>query len=401
MEIFGVGIVLGLALGLFAGVYFGGRLATSRDSGELGAEQARREASEAALAREKQIFESQLAEMKTTFQGLASETLEASNKNFLGLATERMKPLKDQLDKLQAETRQMEEKRSKAYGSLASELEALRLSTVSLQEQSTALSNTLRGSSQARGMIGEMILRNIVELAGMTKHCDFVEQKQTSGGGRPDIVVHLPGGGSIPIDAKFPLAAFQDAIRSDDPGVRDAKLVEHANALKGHVDALKKRDYSAELAGDVDFTVLFLPGDHLLAAAYEYKPDLQEKALADRILIATPVTLVALLRTVGLYWKQNDLAKGAREIQEQADELHKRIRVFVNHFASVGKHLGQAQDAFNSAVGSYQSRVLPAGQKLEALNATREELPEVEPVEKAMRTLPAGSSAEPSDSDEA
>jgi DNA recombination protein RmuC len=238
-------------------------------------------------------------------------------------------------------------------------------------------------------VIGEMILRNIVEVAGMTKHCDFFEQKQTAGGGKPDIVVKLPGGGRIPIDAKFPLAAFQDAIAAEDPKVRDAKLIQHADALKTHVDALKKRDYTADLDGEVDFTVLFLPGDHLLAAAYEHNPGLQEKALKDHILIATPVTLVALLRTVGLYWKQHDLAEGAREIQVQSEELHKRVTTFANHFAGIGKHLGQAQESYNKAVGSYESRVLPAGRQLETLNATKGELPEIAQIDKPMRAITA------------
>ena len=380
---------LALFLGLVVGAALGGLFAASRYRGQLAAEQARREDREASAARERELFENQLAEMKTTFQGLASETLEASNESFLNLAAERMKPLREELAKLQTETKAMETRRSEAYGSLTTELAALRESTAALRQQSTALSTALRGSAQARGVIGEMILRNIVELAGMTKHCDFAEQAQTTEGGRPDILVKLPGGGFIPIDAKFPLAAFQDASQATDPDVRSAKLAQHANALKSHVDELKKRDYTAGLEGDVDFTVLFLPGDHLLAAAYEHRPELLEKALGDRILIATPVTLVALLRTVGLYWRQHDLAEGARDIQVQAQELHKRVAKFVSYVAGIGKYLGQAQDAFNRAVGSYETRVLPAGRELESLNSTQGELPEIRRVETAVRTLQA------------
>lgn len=385
-----------LLIGLAVGAAFGFFLAAHRGRGDLAeveaalaAERARAEEKEAAGAREKELFERQLAEMKTTFKGLASESLESSNKSFLGLATERMKPLLEKLDKLEKETKAMETARSKAYGSLEAELKSLSLSTASLQEQSTALNTALRGSSQTRGVIGEMILRNIVEVGGMTKHCDFFEQKQTAGGGRPDIVVKLPGGGRIPIDAKFPLAAFQDAISAEDPKVRDAKFTQHAADLKKHVDTLKKRDYTADLDGEVDFTVLFLPGDHLLAAAYEHNPGLQEKALADRILIATPVTLVALLRTVGLYWKQRDLAEGAREIQVQAEELHKRVATFVGHFSGIGKYLGQAQESYNSALGSYERMVLPAGKRLEELNATKGALPEPMLIDKPVRTITA------------
>ena len=385
-------LLIGLAVGAALGAFFAanrGRGDLAEAQSALAAERARAEEKEAAGVREKEFIEKQLAEMKTTFKGLASESLESSNKSFLGLAKERMEPLVEKLKELQKETKAMETKRSEAYGSLKNELQSLRTSTVSLQEQSTALATALRGSSQTRGVIGEMILRNIVEVAGMTKHCDFFEQKQTAGGGKPDIVVKLPGGGRIPIDAKFPLAAFQDAIAAEDPKVRDAKLIQHADALKTHVDALKKRDYTADLDGEVDFTVLFLPGDHLLAAAYEHNPGLQEKALKDHILIATPVTLVALLRTVGLYWKQHDLAEGAREIQVQSEELHKRVTTFANHFAGIGKHLGQAQESYNKAVGSYESRVLPAGRQLETLNATKGELPEIAQIDKPMRAITA------------
>ena len=186
-----------------------------------------------------------------------------------------------------------------------------------------------------------MILRNIIEMAGMTKHCDFLEQVQTPDGGRPDIVVNLPGKGQIPIDAKFPFAAYHEAMETEDPAARESLLQQHATDLTRHIDELRRRDYATALGGQIDFTVLFLPGEHLLSAAFEQKPELLERALADRILIATPVTLVALLRTVGLYWKQHDLAEGAREIQEQASDLHKRIGIFVGHLANLGKNLGK------------------------------------------------------------
>lgn len=382
--------IIVFVIGLFAGAVLGGLFAAGRSREKLAAAQARAEERDAANTREKETLDASLAKMETIFKGLAAESLEHSNKSFLGLATERMKPLEEKLGALQKETQAMEAKRSEAYGSLRNELQSLRDSTTALQEQSTALATALRGSSQTRGKIGEMILRNIVEFAGMTRHCDFFEQKQIAGGGKPDLVVNLPGGGRIPIDAKFPLAAFQDATAAEDPKLRDAKLLQHANDLKEHVKELKRRDYAADLDGEVDFTVLFLPGDHLLAAAYEHNPELQEKALADRILIATPVTLVALLRTVGLYWKQHDLAENAREIQKQAETLHKRVLDFFAHLAGIGKHLGQALDSYNRAVGSYERRVLPAGRQLEQMNATRGELPELPQVEKPLRALPSG-----------
>jgi len=301
-----------------------------------------------------------------------------------------MKPLEEKLGALQKETQAMEAKRSEAYGSLRSELESLQSATVALQQQSTALTTALRGSSQTRGQLGELALHNIVRFAGMTEHCDFFEQKMISGGGRPDMVVKLPGGGLIPIDSKFPGSAFMEAMQQNDPKLRDAKLLQHASDLSKHVKELKRRDYAAALEGEVDFTVLFLPGDHLLAAAQEKNGEIIGEALTDRILIATPVTLVALLRTVGLYWKQHDLAENAREIQKQAETLHKRVGDFFSHLAGVGRYLGQALNSYNQAVGSYERRVLPAGRQLEQMNATRGELPELPQVEKPLRALPSG-----------
>jgi DNA recombination protein RmuC len=281
----------------------------------------------------------------------------------------------------------MEEKRAKAYGSLHKELEGLRDSTRTLQEQSSQLTTALRGSSQARGRYGELLLRNVVEMAGMTEHCDFIEQETTETGQRPDVVVKLPPKGLIPIDAKCPMSAFLDAVAADDPKTRDALFLKHSKDLREKVRELKKADYASQLDGEIDFTVMFLPGDDLLAAAFKYDPDLQEYAINNRVLIATPVTLVALLRTVGVYWRQHDLAQGAKEIQHWAEELHKRVATFVGHFAAIGKHLGQAQESYNQAIGSYERRVRPAGQKLEQLNATQGELPEVAEVEEPVRQL--------------
>jgi DNA recombination protein RmuC len=183
------------------------------------------------------------------------------------------------------------------------------------------------------------------------------------------------------------MSAFLDAVAADDPKTREALYIKHAKELRQKVRDLKKADYAAQLEGKVDFTVMFLPGDDLLAAAFKYDPKLQEDALNSRVLIATPVTLVALLRTVGVYWKQHDLAQGAEEIQEWARELHKRVVTFVEHLAGIGKHLGQAQDSYNKTIGSYERRVRPAGQKLEQLNAVQGELPEVAEVEESVRQL--------------
>ena len=233
----------------------------------------------------------------------------------------------------------------------------------------------------------EVVLRNIAEFAGMTRHCDFHEQGADSSGQRPDMVVRVPDGGEIPVDAKFPLAAYDRANETDDPEERARQLAQHARDLKAHVNELARRDYSEFTKGDVDFTVLFLPGDHLLAAAFDADADLQTMAFEKRVLITTPVTFVALLRTVGLYWRQHQLAENAQEIATEAKELMGRLGKFIEHFSKVGKGLSQALGAYNSAVGSYERRILPSGRRVAELQALPAELPDINAIEGEVRPV--------------
>jgi DNA recombination protein RmuC len=390
-------VFIGGTIGLLAGWLLAGSRARHAQAAlhaallearsKLAAGEARTQERALSTERERVLFASQIKEMKLQFESLATKVLDKTREGLLDATTERMKPLTKELERLHKETLAMEEKRAKAYGAIGKELESLQSATALFTETSTALTTALRGSSKARGDFGEMSLHNIVKFAGMTEHCDFLEQKKTADGSQPDLIVKLPGDGLIPIDAKFPLAAYWDANTTDDPKQQAIHLRQHAKDMRAHVRELTRRDYASQLDGNVDYTVMFLPGDHLLAAAFEVTPTLQEDAIAQRILIATPVTLVALLRTVGLYWKQQDLADNAREIHLHAEELHERIATFVHHLAKVGRHLEQAQGTYNEAVASYESRVLPAGRRLEALNATKSELPELIPAAKPMREL--------------
>ena len=208
-------------------------------------------------------------------------------------------------------------------------------------------------------------------------------------GTRPDMVVRLPGGdGRIPVDAKAPMDAYMRAMDATDPDARAAALDDHAAALRTHVRALARRDYAATLGTRVDFTVLFVPAEPILAAAFEADPALQTDAMEGRILIATPVTLVALLRTVGLYWRQADLAQNAQQIAEAAGTLHERVRTFTEHLESLGCSLEKAIRHWNAAVGSYESRLLPAGRELEKLQppaAASKALPDLAAVNNAPR----------------
>lgn len=363
------------------------REAQVRIEGEL--ETARAVAAQAEMAAQQraQWLELQKKEMEKTFTALSSKALESSSQSFLERASERMKPVTEQLGKLEKVTNEMEKTRQEAYGTLRTQLGVLHEATESYRVQSERLSAALTGSSQARGRIGEMVLRNIAELAGMTRHCDFHEQGADASGQRPDMVIRVPDGGEIPVDAKFPLAAFDRANEAADPEERERYLVQHARDLKAHVTELARRDYSEFTKGDVDFTVLFLPGDHLLAAAFSADADLQAAAFKKRVLITTPVTLIALLRTVGLYWKQQALTENAQEIAMEAKELMSRIGNLAEHFSRVGRGLGQAVTAYNRAVGTYERRIVPSGRRVAELQGLQGDLPDIPAIDADVRSI--------------
>ena len=332
-------------------------------------------------------------ELEDSFKALSAAALEGSTKQFLELAEQRWKttreeagadlekrkqaietllaPLTENLKKLDVKTGEMEKERRGAYEGLKEHLAQLQSATATLQDKTTTLASALRGT-QARGRWGELALRNIAELAGMTEHCDFEEQTTTSEGGRPDMVVNLPDGRYIAVDAKVPLAGYLKAVEASDEEGRQAGLREHVQAVRSHIKTLAARDYSAGIEGDVDMVVLFLPGDPFLAAAFGEEPELQVEALRSRVLLATPTTLVALLRTVAIYYQQRTLAENAREIADTARDLYDRAAKFGEDLAKTGRGLKTAVDAYNSAVGSFERRFLPMGQKLENLKVTEQ-----------------------------
>ncbi len=329
-------------------------------------------------------------QLEDSFQALASKALDANSKRLLEQTGGKLEPLEKQLEKLSKATEEMEKRRAGAYGELGSQLRELQQSTIRLQSESEKLSTALRGSSQARGDWGETQLKNLVEMAQMSEHCDYQLQYVTDDGLRPDMVVSLPGKRVIPIDSKAPMAAFQDAMNATDDTIRAAKLKQHAADVRGHVRALKSKDYSSSLEHSVDFTVMFLPGDALLAAALLESPDLFEEAQKGGVLLATPVTLLALLRTVRMSWDNLQVEENAREIQKLASELFERFIKFGEHFAKSGKALDNATKAYNDAVGNFERRVIPTGRKLAQLRIGKEDnLPEPLPVEREVRELHA------------
>jgi DNA recombination protein RmuC len=340
--------------------------------------------------------------MEDAFQALAASALRGSREEFLKIADrdleERRKgiesllaPLRETLGRLEARTGEIEKAREGAYRGLEEQLRGLREATAALQEKTTTLASALKGS-QVRGRWGEIALRNVVELAGMTEHVDFTEQEAVGDGKIPDMVVRLPGGRFIAVDSKVPYSAYVEATEATTEEVRERALDRHVAALREHIRTLAARDYASAVEGEVDLVVLFLPADSFLAAAFAREPELQNQALRARVLLATPTTLLALLRTVAIYWQQKALAENAERIAEVARDLYERAALFGEHLAKVGRGLSSAVRAFNQAAGSFEGRLLPIGRRLEELKvseASKRVLEAPPPVEEAPRELAA------------
>lgn len=347
---------------------------------------ARVEEKERAIELQRRTAEELKRELETSFQALAGHALQRNSEHLITVAGQKFAPFDEQLKQLRRATEELEGKRERAYGTLQEQLLSLRTSTTELRSQSEKLATALRGSSQARGRWGEATLRRLVELAGMEQHCDFDQQSATSSGLRPDLVVRLPGKGAIPVDAKVPLAAYLDAEDAPDEEGRRSLLAAHAAALKTHVRELARRDYARELGGQIDFSILFVPGEPFVAAGFRADPELFDWALAQRVLIASPVSLLALLRTVRMNWDHVAVEQNAREIRDAALKLVEAARVFYEHFERVGAGLGRSVEAYNKAARSYEARMLPRARSLAELGLSEAAaLPELTPVSEAPR----------------
>ena len=407
-------LALGLLLGWLLGARRGARAATLLDSETRRREESERAlsgerqraaaaASEAAVLRERaaraqeqieeqrRFLETARVDLENSFRSLSAAALQGSTEQFLALAEQRLstsrgqavqdleerrvaieslvRPMKESLTRLDERTLELERGRIEAYTKLEGHVNALAASTLSLQTRTMELASALRGSSQQRGRWGEIALKNVVELAGLSEYSDFEEQV-TIDGGRPDLVVRLPGKRFIAVDSKAPLTAYLESVEATSEEGRRAALLRHARDLRGHVKALSQRDYGRAIDGSLDLVVLFLPGDPYLTAAAATDPELQLGALRSKVLIATPTTLLALLRTAAHFWQQNALAENAQKIGEVAKLLHERVMVFAEHLAKVGSHLEKTTRAYNEAVGSFESRLRPLGSRLDALRVT-------------------------------
>ena len=374
---------------------------------------------------EKKAAEDQLQQLredrkslKESMQAFSAEQMERNRDQFLKHAEERLGvseskhaselekrhesiekqflSFREQMEKFEEQHRKIEKSRSESFSALDQQVKLLAEQTDKVGAEAASLSTALKGSSQTRGRWGEMALENICEMAGMTKHCDFVLQDQEGSGKRPDLVVNMPGKGKIPVDAKVPLAAYDRALEATDPDQQRAELEAHGKTVRMTMLDLAKRDYPTVVGGKVDFTVMFIPIESVASAAFAVQPNLQEEAMRNKILIATPVTLIALLKTVALYWQQEELAENAQKIWEESSQLHDRLKTFTDHFGKVGGNLTKALNAYNSAVGSYQGRVLPKARSIESMTmktGAKDTLPDLSVIDGSVRGLDSGSPA--------
>lgn len=281
-----------------------------------------------------------------------------------------VKPLKESLEKVDAKIGEIEKTRAGAYSQLTEQLKGLAATQATLQSETTKLSRSLRSTSTA-GRWGELQLQRVVELAGMVEHVDFIQQT-AAGDFRPDLIVRLPGGKSIAVDAKAPMQAYLEALEAADESVRKAKFTDHARAVRSHIDTLGNKAYWKAIQPAPEFVVLFIPGEAFYSAALRYEPDLFERGTSVGVILASPATLIALLKAAAYGWKQEALSKNADAIRQLGLELHERVAAVADNLDTLGQRLTQTVSAYNSTVSSIEGRVLVTGRKLEKLGAGSE-----------------------------
>jgi DNA recombination protein RmuC len=339
------------------------------------------------LSEQKALLEDARQKLTETFRSAAAEALAGSNQGFLLLAEEKLqglvRPLNETLTNYQKEARSLEEKRLQEVGLVGQQL-------TTLQNETAKLVNALR-SPQVRGRWGEIALRRTAELAGMSLHCDFVEQHtlfSEEGSVRPDMIVRLPAGREVVVDSKVPLEGFLQALEATTEPEREAALQRHASQIQQHVTKLAAKDYWDQLSSTPEFVVLFIPNDSFLAAAAEKAPDLIESAIAKKVIIATPATFIALLRAIAYGWRQEALAENAERISQLGQELYDRLATLAEHFSKLGGSIGKAVEAYNLAVGALESRVFPSARRFKELGAgTKKEVEELPLVNQRVRPL--------------
>jgi DNA recombination protein RmuC len=370
------------------------------------------------IQKEREIaFEAANAQLTRAFSDLANQSLKSNSETFLQLAEQNLgtqqekakrelserekavealvKPIRESLDASQKQIAELEKSRSEAYGSIKSQLEEMHSSQKTLKQETQNLVNALR-RPEVRGRWGEITLRRLVELAGMVEHCDFQEQVHTVSEGqiiRPDMVVRMPDRRELVVDVKTPLDAYLEAVEAKDDAQRKLGLERHAKNVHAHIRMLASKAYWDQFEESPEFVILFIPGDQFLSAALNEKPDLIEYALSKQIILATPTSLVALLKAVAYGWRQVSLAENAREIRTLAEDLYGRLSSFVGHMNTMGRQLARSVEHYNKAVGSLERSVLPGARKFVELGVhEKKEMEKLETLDPVPRTMIEGGS---------
>ncbi len=372
------------------------------------------EAAEAAknLAEQKELLEQARAKLSDTFKALSDDALKSNNQAFLELAKKSLenvltdakgdlgkrqeaiqslvKPLTDSLKRYEEHVNALEQSRQKAYGTLEEQLRALAGTHQQLEKETRNLVTALR-TPQVRGRWGEVSLHRVVELAGLSEHCDYSEQvtvNSANGRLRPDMVVNLPGGRRIIVDAKVALDAYLSALSAETDQERQEHLVHHARQMRTHMQQLSQKSYWDQFDVTPEFVVMFVPGESFFHAALDQDHSLIEDGMRDGVVLATPTTLIALLRAVAYGWRQEQLAQNAQEISEIGRQLYDRLRTLAEHFTDMGRSLTRATEAYNRTVGSLEARVFPAARRFKELGVTAgDDIPAVEQQDTTPRSL--------------
>lgn len=379
---------------------------------QLAESRARLEAETKAAGEKQALLERAETKLTDTFKALSADALRNSSETFLQLAKSSLgrqaeeakgeiekrktaietlvRPVAESLGKFELRIGEIEKAREGAYAELREQVRALGEGQLGLQRETASLVRALRQPT-GRGQWGEMQLRRVVELAGMQEHCDFETQHHSVNDEgkrlRPDLVVRLPGGKSVVVDAKTPMDGYLDALEATEDAVREEALLRHALQVRKHIEQLSSKNYAAQFAHAPEFTVLFLPSESFFSAALQSDPGLIERGVNQGVILATPTTLIALLRAVAYGWRQEALAENAREISALGRTLHERLGKLGEHFAKLGRSLGSAVDHYNGAVGSFETRVLTSARKFEELKAASTTLPNLEAIDRVPREL--------------
>jgi DNA recombination protein RmuC len=351
--------------------------------------------------------------MVDTFKSAASDALTQNNKQFLDLAKthletqvkeaegdldqrktaieEMLKPVKESIDSYKKRIEELEKGSEKTFGQVTAMLSNIQITNASLQKETGALVNALR-NPRVRGKWGEIGLKRVVEFSGLSGHCDFIEQAYAEGEEsvlKPDMIINLPGNSHVVVDSKLPLDAYLQALETDDETSRNLLFAKHAKDLRDHVNKLSKKQYWSQFQNTPDFVVLYMEVESALNVALMTDKSLLQDAMNNKIILTTPTTLIVVLKSVAMSWQQHNITENALQIMDAATDFYSRVNVFADHLDKVGGGLKSALKGYNDAIGSWESRVLPAGRKLEQLKATdnKNVLPDFEIIDKPVREL--------------